>query len=507
MKQLLLGLLFCTPLFVSAQKQYPVAVEAVLKETPSNRNELEKAIDYFLKEGDSLKIKAIYFLVSNMDIHYSASYYWADSLGKKIAYNELNYLDFGTALQAFDEVKKNTPQIHPKPITYRDIDSIKASYLIDNVERAFAVWKRPWGKEVSFKNFCEYILPYRASVEPLQNWRSTYQQKFDWINDSSKGKTTDDALLYLGSDFKKWFLNTYDIETRKEPLPRLGAMQLLQRKKGPCEDIADLATFALRSQGFQVTNDMVTYWGTSSGSHFCNSTVNSQLQPIRFDASTSTVRLTTFAREPAKVIRTTYSKQPDVVANFEDVHNIPAGFMRTKNYTDVTHEYWETKDVHCPVFDTPAKPRVAYACVFNYSEWRPTWYGKVTNDSVVFTDMSKGVVYLPVYYNNGKRKPAGYPIAVGYNHEMVLAPDTINTHSTKIQQQDKYLVFRSGKNYKLYFWNNSWKLLGEQKATEETRELVFNNVPRNALLLLVPEYSQRKERPFVIMDDGQRLWW
>jgi hypothetical protein len=32
-------------------------------------------------------------------------------------------------------------------------------------------------------------------------------------------------------------------------------------------------------------------------------------------------------------------------------------------------------------------------------------------------------------------------------------------------------------------------------------------VPANALLLLIPEYSQRKERPFIMLDNGERVWW
>jgi hypothetical protein len=61
--------------------------------------------------------------------------------------------------------------------------------------------------------------------------------------------------------------------------------------------------------------------------------------------------------------------------------------------------------------------------------------------------------------------------------------------------------------YKLFYWDNKWNLIGVQKAADGTHELQFDKVPRNALLLLVPEYTQRKERPFTITDSGERLWW
>jgi hypothetical protein len=506
MKRLFLCYFVFIPFIVLAQKKYPADVQSVLLKAGKNRIELEKALDYFYKNGDPLKIKAINFLVANMDIHNSVSYYWVDSSGKRISFNELDYPTFQASLEAFEQIKKKHPGIHPQSVTYRDIDSMKSFILIDNVLRAFKAWKSPWGKNISFDNFCEYILPYRASVEPLQNWRAIYQEKYAWINDSAKSKTTEEALLYLGSDFKKWFANTYSVERRGEPLPRLGAMQLLHRKKGPCEDIADWAVFALRSQGFPVSNDIVTYWATSSGSHFFNSTLNSQLQPIRFDVSTSTVRMEKFSREPAKVIRITYAKQPNTVASLENSRNIPHGFLQTVNYKDVTQEYWETKDVHCNLFPIAGQPPIVYACVFNYSMWRPTWWGKVNQNAATFTNMCKGVVYLPAYYRNGKTIIAGHPVAVGYNHELVLAPDTANRRTISINEQAGYLVFRPGKKYRLHYWNKGWKLVSEQMATVGMQTMVFQRVPDNALLWLVPEYSERKERPFIVSKDGQRLW-
>jgi hypothetical protein len=504
----LCSLFFSSGLTAQNSLLYDQQVERVLQKAGSNRSELEKALQYFSKKQDPLQFKAVCFLIANMDIHYSDTYFWADSSGEKVPFNELDYPDFTTALHAFDDLKKQHPGLHPVPFRYRDIDSIQADFIIDNVERAFDCWKRPWARFLNFDDFCEYLLPYRASVEPLQNWRKTYQQRFAWIQDSAKGKPVDSTLACLAADVKKWFTNTFEIDIRKEPLPRLGALQLLMRKKGPCEDIADLALFTLRSQGFPVTADMVTYWATSSGSHFFNSTFNAQQEQVRFDISTATVRFATFAREPAKVIRTTYARQNDVPANEEPVENIPDGFMRTLNYKDVTSDYWQTADVNCELPGNSPKRKIAYACVLNYLEWRPTWWGRVLGNTVRFTNMCTGAVFLPMYCEQGKMVPAGYPVAVNKNKQQTeLKPDVQHVRSVTIAEQDKYLFFRPGKMYKLFYWDNKWNLIGVQKAADGTHELQFDKVPRNALLLLVPEYTQRKERPFTITDSGERLWW
>ena len=39
------------------QTKYPFSVETVLAKAGNNRKELEKALDYFYKQGDSIKIK------------------------------------------------------------------------------------------------------------------------------------------------------------------------------------------------------------------------------------------------------------------------------------------------------------------------------------------------------------------------------------------------------------------------------------------------------------------
>jgi hypothetical protein len=252
---------------------------------------------------------------------------------------------------------------------------------------------------------------------------------------------------------------------------------------------------------------MVTYWATSSGSHFFNSTIDSKGEHIRFDVSTGTVRLKTFAREPAKVIRTTYAKQTNTVASLTTQNNIPRGFMQSFNYKDVTAEYWPVKDIHGKLFNTKYKQPIVYACVFNYLQWHPTWWGKALEDSVVFNDMCKGAVFLPVYYLNGKIVPAGYPIASGYEHEAILEPDTIHTRSITLNEQDKYLKYKADHIYKLFYWDNKWKLIGEQKAKQDTHTMIFDKVPENALLLMYPDNTQYKERPFMITKEGERVWW
>jgi hypothetical protein len=507
MKRQLLCWLWLCPVLATAQPPalYPKEVELVLQKAGANRTELEKAIDYFSKQGDAEKKRAIEFLISNMDIHSSSTYYWADSTGRRVNYNEFDYPSFNDAVKAFEQLKQQVGALHPVATIYRDMDTVTADFLIKNTELAFERW-RAHEPRCSFTDFCEYVLPYRVSIEPLQDWRNYYANRFTVSDKAAAPAASDTLLRYIGNNVQQWFTNIYGIEERKEPLPRLGAMQLLFRKKGACEDIADLACLMARVNGIPATVDFIPAWATASGNHYMTYVNISDFPKHHFDASDNTI-VDSLSREPAKVIRTTYSKQPYTAAAIADTAQIPHGFMRTYNYRDVTSEYWVTRDVPAQLFVLKNKmPAVAFACVWNYMKWRPVWWGKVVDDKTVFTNMCKGAIFLPVFFVKNKQIPAGWPIAAGYNNTLVLKPDTSVTRTIHIAEQVKYLAFRTGKKYTLFYWNNRWVKAGVKTADTSMKELVFDNVPSNALMLLVPEYSEHKERPFIITNDNKRLW-
>jgi Transglutaminase-like superfamily len=487
---------------IFAQKNWQIEAQKAIGKS-NNKAELEKILVHYGQKSDSLKLKAACFLIANMEAHNAYNYYWADSLEQKIEYDELAYSDFNASLDAFETLKKQKGKVHPIPTISNDLDNIKSEFLIENIDQAFSVWKP---SQYDFETFCEYILPYRIDIEPLQNWRTKYQQRFLQIIENQQRVLLNDKVKTLSDSLNKWFVCTYHIEERNEPLPRLGALQLLHRKKGGCEDEAALTALALRSAGIPATTDVVPFWATSTGGHTLNSTFDTQKKSLHFDVL-SLDSIKDFVREPAKVLRMTFSKQENTLASQVSKSEIPAyGLLQSQTYIDVTHEYWETRDLPCKIYAQKAIGKVIYASVLNGGKWRPAWWAKSSKDSVVFTNMCKGAVFLPQIYENNKLIPVGYPIVSGYNKIVELKPET-NLHTISIKEQDKYLKFRPNKTYKLMFYDKGWQLLGEKTANESTKELIFQSVPKNALLILIPDYGQRKERPFVITDEGERLWW
>lgn len=489
--------------------KYPNNVEVVLAKAGNNRLELEKALRYFKEKGDEQMLQALYFLIANMDIHYSETYYLRDKIGRKIEFNELDYPNIDSAIVAFDSLRVLYKDLEFHDTIIYDVTSITGQFLIDNVNHAFAAWRQSKFSNISFGDFCEYILPYRVTVEPIQEWRSIYRSTFQWETDSLHSKTLERVLDYIRRDYRTWFTSSYGRKPliENEPLSRLSSLQLLFRKRGACEDIAALQVFCLRSQGVPVSYDIIPKWATSVASHFVNTVFNEKMQSIKFDVTNNSPVNGDLAREPAKVLRITYSKQPEVIASKIDWRNIPPCQLRTRNYIDVTNEWWEASDVTVGLFKDISREKIAYANVFNNGKWNTVWWGEIKNDSVTFSNMPKGVVILPVYYKRGRTVSAGYPIVNGYNHELHLVPDTINKRAIEIKQQEHYLIFRPGKRYELFYWDRDWKSLGIQIPNDDDSFLCFKNVPENVLLRLVPEYSTGKERPFIVTRDGERYWW
>lgn len=489
--------------------KYPFEVETALNKAGANRTELEKALRYFIEKDDQQMLQALYFLISNMDIHYTETYVLKDTLGNSLPFREFDYPDIASAVAAIDSMHAFYGGLVFKDTIIEDLKSLKGKYLIDNVNQAFEVWRNSHFKDIPFEDFCEYILPYRVTVEPLEAWRETYRQKYRWMTDSLQNKLLERVLEYAGMDYHLWFTSSYGRKPliEDEPLSRLSALQLLFRKRGACEDIAALQVFSLRSQGIPAAYDVVPWWATSMGSHFVNTVFDKQMQPIRLDVTNNAVVNRNMNREPAKVLRTTYSKQPDVLATKVDWRDIPPCHLRTLNYKDVTPQWWESSDVTVGLSPDIPKTDIAYAYVFNWGRWRPAWWGEVRGDSVTFSNMPKGIVILPVYYKHGRVVQAGYPQVHAYNHELQLTPDTVHRRTVEIKQQDGYLIFRPGKEYELFYWDKVWKSLGTQIAEEGKTSIFFENAPDNALFRLIPEYSMDKERPFIIMQDGTRYWW
>ena len=155
-KHVMTALLLCCSVFATAQ------------------NAFDAAKKHFAEHNAPLKVSAIEFLEQNVDIHYTHTYYYVDSLGNKVNFNELDFPNY-------NESRKALKALRLKPVAYdvQDSEVLTADDLINTVERGFEAWAKPWNKNLSFEDFCDYLLPYRVENEPFEaDWYSLFNKKF-----------------------------------------------------------------------------------------------------------------------------------------------------------------------------------------------------------------------------------------------------------------------------------------------------------------------------------------
>lgn len=496
---------------------YPAEVAETLEKADDNRSSLEKVLNHYASEGDSLKLEAAYYLVGNMGGHCYATYSLEDTAGGQIPLNILDYPDFKSLMKSMDslEVQYGELDFHRKELIY-DIDVITDDFLITQIDYAFKAWReKPWAKRLSFTQFCEYVLPYRGSNEPLENWRATFWKKYNDI----ESKMTDpsdplEAAVLINKEIMSWF--SFDERYYLHPTD-LGISEMLDNRMGRCEDMTNLTIYAMRANGLPVTSDYTPYWANTGNNHAWNAIITPDGRVIPFMGAERNPGEYKLGRKLAKAYRKMFGEQKDNLVFQDRKQEKMPGWLAGKSYIDVTSDYTDVSDVTV-FFDrkVPDSVDIAYLCVFNSGEWKAIHWARTGNDSAVFRDMGTDVVYLPALYLNKEIVPFSVPFLLQEGGlirpfrplERQTAPvELVSTTHREMDASTEGIVktfLKSGQIYELFYWNDGWQSLGKKTAGEQP--LLFDSAPEGALYWLVAEGSEREERIFSI-EGGRQIWW
>lgn len=496
---------------------YPLSVVNALEYAGENRPELESVITYFSQQEDPLKLQAAHFLIGNMKGHSYITYALQDSAGKEVYFNILDYPDFQTLQTAWDSLDALYGEIDfKKKDIYSDLETISSKFLIDQIEYAFKTWReKPWAKELSFEQFCEYVLPYRGSNEPLESWREFFWKRYLGIE--QKVADPVDAISVasrINDDLKSWF--RFDPRYYYHPTDQ-GYSEMLADSLGRCEDMTNLTIYAMRANGLAVTSDYTPYWADSGNNHAWNAIVSPDGRVIPFMGAECNPGEYRLPNKMAKVYRKMYSRQKGTLASlFPEDAKLPR-YLSGESYRDVTSDYVDVSDV--AIFFTAElsdSAKVAYLCVFNSGEWKAIAGGKIENNIAYFQDMGVDIAYLPARYEEDVVAPEGAPFILQKDGAVrMLLPDhanliSIQVTSTTQRKQEvttdgiAKVFLTPGKSYELSYWDDGWKSIGRKTAGEGA--LIFEKVPNGALYWLVEEDSDKEERIFTI-EDGKQVWW
>jgi len=496
----------------------PENVTSVLEKSGSNRTELEKVISHFKGTKEVIKEEAAYFLIGNMEDHGYAVFELLDSTGKTVDFNVLDYSDYDQLLIGWDSIEKVRGKIDFRlDSLYHDYNTLTADYLIKNIDLAFEAWETlPWAKKLSFDQFCEYVLPYRSTNEPLEEWRSYFMEELKWVKDSIKDETDPVEAGCLVNDYiKSWF--RFDPRYYEHPTDQ-GLKEMLKNKMGRCEDMTNVAIYAMRAMGIPVMSDFTPYWANTGNNHAWNGILDKKDSVIIFMGGESNPGDYKLGNKLAKVYRKTFAVQENSLKEKMEEWEKAPKYLNSNSIRDVTNEYVPVKQVKIELTKgIPDSTNFVYICVFNSGEWKAIDYTRPYGNKASYTKMGMGIAYLPAFYYDEQIIPAGDAIILTDSGKIeTLKPNAVNKVNVKLYSTTKRITreatdfieqseFNSGMTYSLYYWNDKWEKIGDEIATHGP--ITFNNVPTHALYWLVEDGSRKEERIFTLDNDGKQVWW
>lgn len=437
-----------------------------LKLAEKNRVELETVLKYY--ENDSLKLEATKFLIRNMPGSFSKNeqidsicepfYQEYDSLANLYEY-EMNTERGKKTDSLWNNFSNKHQQLHN--LSYQiDLEDISAKQLITEIDLTFKAWQENvYTKNFSFEDFCEYILPYRRiNGLIIDNARLIFYERHQgkYFTHSGKDMIEEaDSLLYEYRYLKhSQFWGTQ--------IPILTSSTFEHLQNGLCEHRCWYNSLLFSSLGMAVAVDFVPAWGNRNNNHTWNVLIKDG-KSFAFEAFWDENRWKykqiynnkTFDYDwgrfrLAKVYRHSFKNyfEGPIADKRVNRENIPKLFRNFKK-KDVSHEYFDTKNVTVDLPNIPKDTHYAYLCVWNFQKWQPVQWGKIEKKKVVFEGMGKDIIYLPCYYKNGTLIHADQPFLLNQKGEI----ETFNSNLT--DTEDLYIKHYAGAP--LHYgnkWNN-----------------------------------------------------
>lgn len=391
-------------------KKRDYTLEDVLNSAGSNRIELEQVLAYY--KDDSLKLEAAKFLIKNMLFHYSYGnlneYY--KSISPLISIATVEILD-----SVKNELDITTNNYLDKIILLRDIEHIKSSFLISHIDQAFLTREYPWNKDVSFVDFCKYVLPYRIKEEAIENWMPIYKDYSKHVADSiyKESSSYKDFITQLYDYFNKNtpYINTYSFKIKNTPSSLIGI------RYGTCEEIAMLGVYLFRSLGIPIYYDFTPNWANRSLNHDWNGiNINETYYPFILQAEEDFgTHLTNKSYEKyGKIYRRTYSIQDESLfmefKNYKNEKRPP--FLAHPYLKDISYLYKNNTITKKIKLSNKTRNPYLYISIFDNKDWTPIGWCKKYGDKTLIKDLYKGCCYLMTTYDKNILKPLTYPFII-----------------------------------------------------------------------------------------------
>lgn len=385
----------------------------------------EEVLSHYKMDKNPLKIKAASFLLDNLKDRYAVNGERYDAYSHTIKTYYKEHTD--TLINKLKLVNKEGLDEKYE----LDINTLSTSYLIDNIDRAFSSLDRAgWKKDVSFNDFCEYILPYRVGNEPLEYWRK------EILQDEKLNMVSDTLFTFTQLRESATWLSIKQSKDRRRfhlirgesaiNLPDLPYSTLNLLTAGRCSNLTQLSLFACRAAAIPIANDFTPHWGNFKGGHDWVAVITkSGIIPFVLPIYDDTLGVYSGADEiAAKVYRHTFSENKESHLKERGFCNFLPPVFNNSRLIDVTDSYHLTYDINVPVAFKQGKDKFAYLAVANRENWIPVGWGKQKNGMANFPKAVVNCVYLPMFVSKIKTHYFTFPFILSDKGEVrYLQPD------------------------------------------------------------------------------------
>lgn len=412
----------------SCKPKLPNDIGEILKRNHTNSKELIKIIKHYQKANDSLRLEATYFLIRNMEGHVSVQ-------GKILKpyielHNEVIKKQRVESSFLISKLKDSIFFYHQSELNdvqeINDIDIITSDLFIENLEHSFYLWQNmPWTNHLNFNEFCELILPYRISNEPLQSWKTTLFNDYKYLFDTLKATASAWAACEIVNNeiFKKYYYSDcFDGD------PLTPVLEMHWNQVGACYHRYIYVTAVMRSLGLPVTIDFTPQYGRWNGNHSWTVILNSDHHYIPFNGGDTilygnTNRVPVGSCIASKVYRNTYGKQKNTLALLANKNeNLPL-FFQNSRMIDVTNQYsLPLTDLEFSITEIQIPENVACAYLAAFDQMGtliPVDWCKIEHDKLFFKHISASSTYVPVLFYDEELLPIEYPVTVQFEKDVI----------------------------------------------------------------------------------------
>ena len=444
------ALLFAVLLLMLSCSNHSLLNE-VLDSAGSNRSELEAVLNHYRTiDINPEKLRAAEYLIENLSAHYSydgnniQEYY--DYAAQILADATLTPEQQRDSLLLVSDKKYRDLSNHTVP----DAQIIKASFLIDNIDKSYSQWTScPWASQLTFDDYLEWLLPYKAvELQDLDCWRDTLLHHFGnglsnpIKNDVENGTTMGVADMIRNNTYKG--VHRYGLYTRAG-LPLLSSYLLPRQTYGDIPDYALLAVLTLRAAGIPAVIDETPVGARNTAASRWFVILSDRGQELTSEWDLSTMiggSFFPYERGP-KVYRHTYrvNRQRKVyLKHAKWIYPFELG------REDVTERYFLSSDIHISI-EKHVRSMLADKYVYITSAIRngqdsqpvtgrdpvpPGWkivdFGEIRHGKACFNNMGREVLYLALGYDGNGLVPISDPFILHKNGALeFVSVDTVNS--------------------------------------------------------------------------------